>query len=51
MGLFLLLTLDPYQPTNHGDAEGFTIPPPDHGPWSDTGMSSNYDDERSETSR
>ncbi|CAO3569065.1 unnamed protein product [Mortierella alpina] len=37
-------------PTNHVDAEGFTIPPPDHGPWSDTGMSSNYDDERSETS-
>ncbi|KAF9967642.1 hypothetical protein BGZ70_008769 [Mortierella alpina] len=37
-------------PTNHVDAEGFTIPPPDHGPWSDAGMSSNYDDERSETS-
>ncbi|KAG0199810.1 hypothetical protein BGX28_006983 [Mortierella sp. GBA30] len=38
-------------PTNHIDAEGFSIPPPDHGPWSDAGMSSNYDDERSETSR
>ncbi|KAF9940698.1 hypothetical protein BGZ67_007039 [Mortierella alpina] len=37
-------------PTNHVDAEGFTIPPPDHGPWSDAGMSSNYDDEHSETS-
>ncbi|KAF9931792.1 hypothetical protein FBU30_009596 [Linnemannia zychae] len=37
-------------PTNHVDAEGFSIPPPDHGPWSDTGASSIYDDERSETS-
>ncbi|KAG0286321.1 hypothetical protein BGZ96_009544 [Linnemannia gamsii] len=37
-------------PTNHVDAEGFTIPPPDHGPWSDAGASSTYDDERSETS-
>ncbi|KAG0362757.1 hypothetical protein BG005_004379 [Podila minutissima] len=37
-------------PTNHVDAEGFTIPPPDNGPWSDTGVSSTYDDERSETS-
>ncbi|KAF9940092.1 hypothetical protein BGZ65_008266 [Modicella reniformis] len=36
--------------TNHVDAEGFSIPPPDHGPWSDTGFSSNNDDERSETS-
>ncbi|KAG0041153.1 hypothetical protein BGZ83_002236, partial [Gryganskiella cystojenkinii] len=33
------------------DAEGFTIPPPDNGPWSDAGTSSVYDDERSETSR
>ncbi|ORZ10694.1 Muniscin C-terminal mu homology domain-domain-containing protein [Lobosporangium transversale] len=32
------------------DSEGFSIPPPDHGPWSDAGMSSNCDDERSETS-
>ncbi|KAK5810224.1 Muniscin C-terminal mu homology domain-containing protein [Linnemannia elongata] len=38
-------------PTNHVDAEGFSIPPPDHGPWSDAGgASSVYDDERSETS-
>ncbi|KFH67494.1 hypothetical protein MVEG_06226 [Podila verticillata NRRL 6337] len=37
-------------PTNHVDADGFTIPPPDNGPWSDAGMSSTYDDERSETS-
>ncbi|KAG0248610.1 hypothetical protein BG011_010085, partial [Mortierella polycephala] len=37
-------------PTNHVDAEGFSIPPPDHGPWSDAGASSIYDDERSETS-
>ncbi|KAG0342851.1 hypothetical protein BG004_005567 [Podila humilis] len=37
-------------PTNLIDADGFTIPPPDSAPWSDTGMSSNYDDERSETS-
>ncbi|KAF9187952.1 hypothetical protein BGZ50_001683, partial [Haplosporangium sp. Z 11] len=37
-------------PTNHVDAEGFSIPPPDHGPWSDAGASSTYDDERSETS-
>ncbi|KAF9102349.1 hypothetical protein BGX29_004695 [Mortierella sp. GBA35] len=36
-------------PTNHVDAEGFSIPPPDHGPWSDAGAST-YDDERSETS-
>ncbi|KAI1316777.1 hypothetical protein EDD11_009516 [Mortierella claussenii] len=32
------------------DADGFSIPPPDHGPWSDAGMSNSYDDERSETS-
>ncbi|KAI7822710.1 Muniscin C-terminal mu homology domain-containing protein [Gamsiella multidivaricata] len=37
-------------PTNHVDSEGFSIPPPDQGPWSDGGMSSTYDDERSETS-
>ncbi|KAF9904942.1 hypothetical protein EC991_002182 [Linnemannia zychae] len=37
-------------PTNHVDADGFSIPPPDHGPWSDAGASSTYDDERSETS-
>ncbi|KAF8932339.1 hypothetical protein BGZ47_011444 [Haplosporangium gracile] len=38
-------------PTNHVDVEGFSIPPPDHGPWSDAGgASSVYDDERSETS-
>ncbi|KAF9388193.1 hypothetical protein BGX21_000375, partial [Mortierella sp. AD011] len=37
-------------PTNHVDAEGFSIPPPDHGIWSDTGASSVCDDERSETS-
>ncbi|KAG0367765.1 hypothetical protein BGX24_003104, partial [Mortierella sp. AD032] len=36
-------------PTNHVDADGFSIPPPDHGPWSDAGAST-YDDERSETS-
>ncbi|GJJ71390.1 hypothetical protein EMPS_03740 [Entomortierella parvispora] len=32
------------------DAEGFTIPPSDNSPWSDAGVSSTYDDERSETS-
>ncbi|KAF9431258.1 hypothetical protein BGZ76_000503, partial [Entomortierella beljakovae] len=37
-------------PTNHVDSEGFSIPPPDHGPWSDAGTTSVYDDERSETS-
>ncbi|KAG0300722.1 hypothetical protein BGZ98_008953, partial [Dissophora globulifera] len=38
-------------PTNHVDADGFTIPPPDQGPWSDAGANSgNFDDERSETS-
>ncbi|KAF8935756.1 hypothetical protein BGZ58_004808 [Dissophora ornata] len=36
--------------TNQVDAEGFTVPPPDQGHWSDAGPSSNYDDERSETS-
>ncbi|KAG0270721.1 hypothetical protein BGZ95_001602 [Linnemannia exigua] len=36
-------------PTNHVDADGFSIPPPDHGPWSDAGANT-YDDERSETS-
>ncbi|KAI8350567.1 Muniscin C-terminal mu homology domain-containing protein [Mortierella sp. GBAus27b] len=37
-------------PPNNVDAEGYTVPPPDHGPWSDAGFSSNNDDERSETS-
>ncbi|KAF9426059.1 hypothetical protein BGZ94_006992 [Podila epigama] len=36
-------------PTSQVDAEGFTIPPQDNSLWSDAGTS-NYDDERSETS-
>ncbi|KAF8974138.1 hypothetical protein BGZ46_009735 [Entomortierella lignicola] len=37
-------------PTTQVDAEGFTIPPSDQGPWSEAGAGSVYDDERSETS-